>query len=169
MLSLKPLPMTMSNYLTESDQQYRDAHRQPLRANFYWYTGDIPVVRPRDYKTARAILHKLEGARVVCAPLTSSEHTRLTNLIAKWKRRAAGQCPRFNVVGTRPGALTQAQRDRLLKLGWYPNPQTKTTKPPVPTKPCLNCRTIFPLTRSDKKYCSDWCRTHYWQRIYSGA
>ena len=91
-----------------------------MRASFYWYTGELPQVAPRDYAACRAIVAKLQQARHKCAPLTKSEHSRLTKLINRWEHRASGLDQRFNVVGTKPGALTIHETDRLTRLGWTP-------------------------------------------------
>jgi hypothetical protein len=65
--------MSASNQdLIDFDLQHKRAHgNKPLRANFYWFTGELPVVKARDFKTARIIVNKLMEARIRCAPLTS--------------------------------------------------------------------------------------------------
>lgn len=111
-----------NNDLIDSDVQYKRAHHQKsIRAAFYWYTGEVPRLAPGDLAGARAFLQKLQEARHVCKPLTSSEHSRLTKLITKWTARANGTDPRFMVKGTRRGALTNQEKERLYKLGWTPN------------------------------------------------
>jgi hypothetical protein len=162
--------MSKSNQeLLDSDYQYKEAHGgQPLRANYWWFIGDIPEVRARDFNTCRQIVEKLEQARIECAPLTSSEHSRLTQLIKKWSHRAAGEDQRFNVRGTKRGALTNAEKERLQKLGWVPTKYTKPTKP-KPRVKCQGCSRLFIQTRSDRKFCSTYCKSSYWSRQYSGA
>lgn len=156
--------------LLDSDTLFRQTHpAQKLRANFYHYIGDIPQVAPRDYATCRQIVTRLQEARTVCAPLTSSEHSKLTYLINRWEHRASGMDQRFNVVGTRPGALTTTQRERMLKLGWFPEIRQHVKLKGLPKKRCLQCKSLFLCTRSDKKYCSDKCRQLYWDHVYSGA
>lgn len=154
--------MSKSNLeLLDSDQAYKDSHGGThLRAAFYWFTGDIPQVAARDFKTARMIVQKLEEARIACAPLTSSEHSRLTRLIQKWTDRAAGRDLRFNVRGTKPGALSAAERQRLQQLGWVPTKYTKPTKPKQRAK-CPGCNHWFTQTRVDKKFCSTYCKNRF--------
>lgn len=156
--------------LLDSDYAYKRAHNgRSLRAAYTWYIGTSPIIAPRDYAACRQYLETLKRARTVCAPLTSSEHYRLTQLIRKWTRRARGLDPRFNVVGTRPGALTNTERERLLKLGWVP---TTFTKPPVPSVPstpldkkkCLGCSALFTPTRRNQKFHTTYCKTNYWNK-----
>lgn len=158
----------MSHEHNDADAAYKAAHhQQSIRAAFYWYTGEAPSCGPGDLGKAKEYLQRLVEARNRCAPLTPSEHTRLTKLIQKWTLRAAGKDIRFMVMGTSRGAPTAQQKHRMQQLGWH-STHVPTWKEPLKKKPCQHCRKFFLPTRVDKKFCTDWCRSKYWQAIYKG-
>lgn len=154
--------------LALDDDRLRQAHRRRLSAAYFAFTGPLPLrVAPADHDAARAVVLKLELARIQAHPLTGSELTRLKSLIAKWRRRAEGKDPRFEVMGTRSGAPNVHQRDRMLRLGWSSKWETikkyevtrTRSKERRPPRMCIGCRAIiFEPVRKDQRYCSSLCR-----------
>jgi hypothetical protein len=139
-----------------------------LPAAFYAWCGSIPRnVSPANYSKAHQVVRMLKMAKHMCSgdmALTRSEHTRLGRLITKWERRASGQDPWFNVMGTKPGRPTKEQEARLKKAGWTSShTPVKTQK--VYNKRCVECHSPFESHRSDRKYCQPLCRGRRFERL----
>lgn len=77
-----------------------------IRQRYTWrtHTGPVPQLRSGDREAAKAYLHRLEAARKM-GGWTHSEWAGLYQAIAKWKARAEGNDPRFNLVGNQSGGL----------------------------------------------------------------
>ncbi len=74
--------------------------------------GDSPVLAAGDRAGARRFLLRVESA-IDQGGWSSLERTRLYRLRDKWRSRASGQDRRFNLVGTRPGRLSEDQEYAL--------------------------------------------------------
>lgn len=82
-------------------------HGSPRTSAYFATIGVPPFCAPADYITAAAYLLKIEQAIANGGwkTLPNAEYKRLMRLKDRWARRASGQDPRFNLVGTREGRL----------------------------------------------------------------
>lgn len=83
------------------------------RSAYYAVIGDPPVCGPGDHASALAYLHKIELA-IMTGGWSEYEAIRLKRLEARWRRRAFGRDPRFELVGTRVGRLSCAEEFALM-------------------------------------------------------
>lgn len=76
----------------------------------YWHMlgGSSPKCRPRDRATAKAFCNRIEKA-IERGGWTRNEWRNLHQLYERWSRRANGQDPRFEEVGTAPGRLERGK------------------------------------------------------------
>lgn len=98
-----------------SDREEREARGKDLSAAYRYILGPTPKCLPSDHLTAKIYLTRIEQA-VEQGGWTRSEWARLRALRAKWKARAGGRDPRFNLVGNKVGGLRKIEtanvRDR---------------------------------------------------------
>lgn len=91
-----------------ADREDRIAHGWAPRSRYLHITGPTPVLGPSDFPGARVYLARIDLA-ISQGRWTDNERTRLHRLHRVWSNRAAGQDPRFNLHGNRPGGLTSTQ------------------------------------------------------------
>lgn len=77
--------------------------------------GTQPDCAPGDTKAAGQYLQRIEQA-IAKGGWTRTDRSLLYRLRDKWRKRAEGNDPRFNVVGTRPGRLAAEQEMRIREL-----------------------------------------------------
>lgn len=105
----------------ESDCGEREAYGEPLQAGYRYLIGPPPNCLPSDRAAACLYLAKIDKAILESEDnggWTRSEWRRLRALRAKWKNRAEGVDPRFDLVGNRRTGMDKIQlsfvRDRKL-------------------------------------------------------
>lgn len=89
--------------------------RRGQRAAWREYAGDSPYCGPGDHEKASAYVARLERA-IAQGGWTKHEREHLYGELEKWGRRARGQDARFEVVGTRPGALSMPDECKVVLL-----------------------------------------------------
>lgn len=104
----------------EADAAYRAAWGRngrapwgrPLRAAFYQYLPEVP--RAQWLGTAWAARYCAEIQRVLDREeWTRDERNRLKSMLKKWRRRADGQDPHYNLHGTRGGRPTAREKEGI--------------------------------------------------------
>lgn len=101
-----------SREMEESDREDRRAWGYRFKSAYSTIVGPNPDCEPGDCRTAREKVHLIEKA-LDQGGWTRNEHRRLRRMLSKWKMRADGRDPRYNVVGNRKTGLTREQRDDI--------------------------------------------------------
>lgn len=98
-----------------SDREEREAYGRELPAAYRHILGPTPKCLPSDHLTAKIYLSRIEQA-IEQGGWTRSEGMRLRQLRGKWRARAQGQDPRFNLKGNKSTGLNKQEtanvRDR---------------------------------------------------------
>ena len=95
---VRPLPA-----VDRSEIEERAAGRR-YRHAYYTIVGDPPQLAPGDREGARAFLRRIEEA-IERGGWTRWEWARLYRMRQRWRDRAEGRDPRFELAGTKPGRL----------------------------------------------------------------
>ena len=100
-----------------SDREEREAYGKDLPAAYRYILGPTPKCRPSDHISAKSYLIRIEHA-IELGGWTRSEWRRLHALEKKWRHRANGTDPRFNIAGNKSAGLNKLDtaniRDRRI-------------------------------------------------------
>jgi len=98
-----------------SDREEREARGGVLPAAYRYILGPTPKCLPSDRLAAKIYLGKIQQA-IDMGGWTRSENKRLQKMRHKWKKRAGGNDPRFNILGNRSTGMRKLEtanvRDR---------------------------------------------------------
>ena len=77
--------------------------------------GPPPTIEPGDHEAARAYVDRIIAVAAQDG-WTRVERKTLSQLKMRWRRRADGRDPRFEVAGNRAGRLTADEQTRIERL-----------------------------------------------------